>query len=84
MDINIFEPSYKSEEPKDLIKGKNKTLLYFGSLWGEWFDWDLLVEVAKRTPDSTYNMIGDSAPIQDKLSKLPSNIHFLGLKRQTE
>lgn len=84
VDINIFEPSYKSEEPKDLIKGKNKTLLYFGSLWGEWFDWDLLVEVAKRTPDSTYNMIGDSAPIQDKLSKLPSNIHFLGLKRQTE
>ena len=83
VDINIFEPSYSVEEPGDLIKGK-KTLLYFGSLWGEWFDWELLIKVAKNTPDCAYNMIGDYAGIVEKISKLPSNIHFLGMKKQTE
>ncbi len=84
VDINIFEPAYQCDMPKDLVKGKNKTLLYFGSLWGEWFDWDLLIAVAKRTSDSTYNMIGDYAAIQEKIADMPSNIHFLGMKKQIE
>lgn len=83
VDINVFEPSYKVEEPKDLVKGK-KTLLYFGSLWGEWFDWDLLIKVAEKTHDCSYNMIGDFAPIKDKVADMPSNIHFLGMKKQIE
>ena len=84
VDINVFEPAYRVEEPKDLVKGKNKTLLYFGSLWGEWFDWDLLISVAEKTKDSAYNLIGDFAAIKDKISSMPSNIHFLGMKKQIE
>lgn len=84
VDINIFEPSYKTDFPDDLKKGHNKTLLYYGSLWGEWFDWELLKEVALKCKDSSFNIIGDYAPIKDQIINLPENIHFLGLKRQTE
>lgn len=84
VDINIFEPSYKEKPVEDLIKGHNKTLLYYGSLWGEWFDWDLLNKVAQECEDSSFNIIGDYAPIQNNIRNLPKNIHFLGLKKQSE
>jgi GT2 family glycosyltransferase len=83
-DTEMFDPVFvESECPSDLVKGK-KTLLYYGSLWGEWFDWDLIEYTAKNCPDCSINMIGDYQPIVDRIKKLPSNIHFLGLKAQHE
>lgn len=83
VDSDLFEPRKKYEEPKDLIKGK-RTLLYYGSLWGTWFDWDLLKNVADMDKDISINLIGDYAGITDIKKKMPENIHFLGLKKQTD
>lgn len=78
----LFEPSGTYQKPDDLVQGK-KTLLYFGSLWGEWFDWDKLLYVAKHC-DCEINLIGDYQPIQKMAKTMPKNIHFLGLKKQVE
>lgn len=78
----IFEPTKDYQKPSDLVEGK-KTLLYFGSLWGEWFDWEKIVYVARHC-DCEINLIGDYYPIVDRIKTMPANIHFLGLKKQTE
>jgi glycosyltransferase involved in cell wall biosynthesis len=54
---------------------------YHGSLYGDWFDWDSLRRVAEANPDAAVVLIGD-----DKIRRpnLPPNVHFLGLKPQTE
>lgn len=69
-------------KPKDLVLGE-KTLLYYGSLWGSWFDWDLVNNLAKNNPTYSINLIGDYSQVFNK-DKCPSNIHFLGLKKQYE
>lgn len=79
VDSSLFEPSKEYPKPEDLVTGK-KTLLYFGSLWGEWFDWELIEYVARHC-DCEVNLIGDDKPVADKKKSLPSNIHFLGLKK---
>lgn len=80
VDARLFEPMLPYDCPRDLVKGK-KTLLYFGSLWGEWFDWDKILYVANHC-NCEINLIGDYNPIQDKLRDMPKNVHFLGLKKQ--
>lgn len=82
VDSLLFEPSRTYLKPADLVTGK-KTLLYFGSLWGEWFDWDLLVYVAEHC-DCEINLIGDYKPISDMVSSLPGNIHMLGIKKHED
>lgn len=83
VDDELFEPRKRYDKPEDLIQGE-KTLIYYGSLWGEWFDWNLIEEVAKSNPKSTINLIGDYKAVLDKKDSLPKNVHFLGLKKQTE
>jgi len=83
VDDELFEPRKSYEKPKDLIQGE-KTLIYYGSLWGEWFDWKLLESVAAANPNYSINLIGDYEPVRDKQNSLPENVHFLGLKKQTE
>lgn len=83
VDDELFEPLKKYEMPNDLKKGE-KTLIYYGSLWGEWFDWELIDKVARSNEKITINLIGDYSPIVEKIKKLPSNVHFLGLKKQTD
>lgn len=83
VDDELFEPRKKYDKPTDLVCGR-KTLLYYGSLWGEWFDWQLIEDVAKANEDITINLIGDYKAVVDKKNTLPKNVHFLGLKKQTE
>ncbi|HSJ35142.1 MAG TPA: hypothetical protein VLB85_08830, partial [Acidimicrobiia bacterium] len=54
---------------------------YHGSLYGDWFDWESLRRVAEAHPRAAVVLIGD-----DKTNRpaLPSNVHLLGLKPQTE
>lgn len=54
---------------------------YHGSLYGDWFDWESLDEVAKAFPNAAVVVIGD-----DKIPRieLPRNVHFLGLKAQVD
>lgn len=82
VDSSLFEPTRTYEKPDDLVIGK-KTLLYFGSLWGEWFDWDLLIYVAEHC-DCAINLIGDYQPIADRIKDFPSNFHFLGIKKHED
>lgn len=84
VDITIFEPKYNYMQPEDLVIGKQRTLLYFGSLWGEWFDWKLIEDTALSCPSSSFNIIGDYSGIPDIVKGMPSNVYFLGLKKQHE
>lgn len=83
VDSDLFEPRKKHEKPQDLKLGE-KTLIYYGSLWGTWFDWELLKKVAESNKNISINLIGDYAGILDIKKQMPENIHFLGLKKQTE
>lgn len=76
----LFEPLKAYEKPLDLVQGK-KTLLYFGSLWGEWFDWEKVIYVAEHCP-CEINLIGAYGGVPIDMKKLPANIHFLGEKKQ--
>ena len=82
VDDELFDSRKSYEMPNDLVKGK-KTLLYYGSLWGEWFDWNLISQLAKN-PEISINLIGDNSNISEKKSSMPSNVHFLGIKKQTD
>lgn len=84
VNIEIFEPSRPYARPNDLFVGRKKTLLYFGSLWGEWFDWEKIDYIARNCPYCAINLIGDYSGCRDKMTKLPKNVHFLGIKKQTE
>ncbi len=83
VDSDLFEPRKRYEKPEDLVIGK-KTLIYYGSLWGSWFDWELLEKVANQCTEVEINLIGDYAGITEIVKKMPKNIHFLGLKKQTD
>lgn len=81
VDDELFEPRKQYEKPLDLVTGE-KTLLYYGSLWGEWFDWDIIKAVANSNEKISINLIGDDSSIKNIKDEMPSNVHFLGLKTQ--
>ncbi|GAK43449.1 hypothetical protein TCA2_5947 [Paenibacillus sp. TCA20] len=80
VDSDLFEQLIEYTVPSDLIIGK-KTLLYYGSLWGEWFDWDIITYIALNRPDYQINLIGDFEPIEHIRRTMPNNVHFLGFKK---
>lgn len=83
VDDEMFFPLKQHEKPEDLVIG-SKTLIYYGSLWGEWFDWEIVFGVAKANPDYEINLIGDYQGIMNVVTKSPQNVHYLGLKKQEE
>lgn len=83
VNIEVFEPLKHYDRPADLKKGR-KTLLYFGSLWGEWFEWDRIDYIAEKCPECEINLIGDYSGCMERVRKKKKNVHFLGLKKQTE
>lgn len=83
VDDELFNGRKEYERPYDMVLG-TKTLTYYGSLWGTWFNWDLVYEIADKNPRVSINLIGDYSGIRDIVSNSPSNIHYLGLKSQAE
>lgn len=83
VDEELFCGLKEYDKPWDLVTDK-VTLLYYGSLWGEWFDWDLVIDLAIKNPRYSINIIGDYANIGRIMNICPHNIHFLGLKKQIE
>ena len=84
VDLELFNPwGQDYHQPEDLIIGC-KTLIYYGTLWGDWIDWELVEHTARLCPDCTFNIIGDFQTITGFSVKLPSNIYFLGVKIQTQ
>ncbi len=82
VDDELFDPRKNYEKPNDLILGE-KNLLYYGSLWGEWFDWEIIKNLAKDKTVSI-TLIGDYSGIKNIVEEMPENVHFLGLKKQTD
>lgn len=82
VDDHLFDYHRTYECPDDLAVGE-KTLLYYGSLWGTWFDWDTIFAIAKAFPTYKINLIGDHHCITERVKDAPSNVKFLGLKSQS-
>ncbi len=74
----LFNPDRQYVRPADLPNAE-WTAIYIGALWGPWFDWDLLVEVAQAFPEAALVVIGD---YRGQCENPPGNLHFLGLKPQ--
>jgi glycosyltransferase involved in cell wall biosynthesis len=66
-----------SAPPIDLPPGQ-PLLGYHGSLYGDWFDWGAITEVAEAFPTGAVAIIGDAR----RPPPVPENVHFLGPKAQ--
>lgn len=74
----LFDPRRHYPRPSDLPEAE-WSAIYIGALWGEWFDWDLLVALAQRYPEASIVVIGD---YRGQCPNPPSNLKFLGLRPQ--
>jgi len=80
VNAEVFRPSVEYSRPSDL-PSTGPVLVYVGALWGGWFDWELLAQVASNYPSATIVLIGD---VRSPTIALGPNVRFLGLKAQTE
>lgn len=82
VNTRIFKKDSCYLPPNDLPKGK-PIVIYVGAMWGEWFDWDLLYEIAQKL-NINLVLIGNCP--QEKVLELKNykNIYYLGLKPQFE
>lgn len=79
VNLRLFDPDLSRPRPRDLPEGQWRAI-YIGALWGDWFDWQLLVSIARRYEDAAVVVIGD---YRDQCRDRPPNLHFLGLKPQS-
>ena len=78
----VYFNSYKSlPRPADFPAKYKKNILYFGSMYGEWFDWGALKLAARGNPAIGFIMIGEPPQILDDM---PENIIFTGMKSNSE
>ncbi len=75
----IFDHYIKHLKPIDYEEGK-VSLLYYGSLYGEWFAWDHIAAAASANPDANIYLIGD----KPNGISVAENVKFLGGKKITE
>ncbi|MFM7142731.1 MAG: glycosyltransferase, partial [Alphaproteobacteria bacterium] len=83
VDRALFDPDSPRARvvPADFERGE-RTLVYAGSLWGDWFDWDVVAGTAAARPSWRILLIGD--PPAERRPGLPDNVRFLGLKPQSD
>ena len=79
VNLRLFDPQRAYLRPADLPEA-DQIITYIGALWGEWFDWALLLEVARHNPESAVVVIGD---YRGQCPATEPNLHFLGLKPQS-
>lgn len=73
---NAVNPRGLTVQKDSYTQGKEKLNIgYFGHLTEAWFDWNLIIKLAKKNPEWEVHIIGYGAP--DNL-KLPNNIHMYG------
>jgi len=74
----LFNPERNYLRPADLPSAA-WVAIYVGALWGEWFDWELLVKVAQTYPEAAVVVVGDYS---GQCQNPPPNLYFLGLRPQ--
>jgi glycosyltransferase involved in cell wall biosynthesis len=77
--LRLFDPARTYDRPADLPGGARPIALYSGALWGDWFDWPLLLALARNSPQVDFVMIGD---YRGQCPEMLPNLFFLGLKPQ--
>ena len=78
-EFNLYYNSYQHNTITDARKKYNKIILYYGSLYGSWFDWDLITYSASKNPNFGFILIGDyNDKISNKISEY-ENIILTGL-----
>lgn len=75
---HLFDRERSYPRPTDFPSAE-WSAVYIGALWGEWFDWDLVVQIAVRHSEAAIVVIGD---YRGQCKNPPSNLYFLGLKPQ--
>jgi hypothetical protein len=80
VNTSLFDPQRAWVRPADLPLAE-WTAIYTGALWGDWFDWDLLKQIAASFPHASIVVIGD---YRGQAGSVPANLHFLGLKAQRD
>lgn len=75
----IFDHYLKHQRPAEYEHGK-AALLYYGSLYGEWFAWDYIAAAAAANPDANLYLIGD----KPNGVSVAENVKFLGGRKITE
>ncbi|MCH8877888.1 MAG: polysaccharide pyruvyl transferase family protein [Chloroflexi bacterium] len=80
VDLQLFDRSLPFARPEDMPLC-DRSAVYVGAVWGEWFDWDLLLQLAHSLPSILFVIIGD---YRGQCVSPPDNLHFLGLKPQRE
>ena len=75
---------FASPRPNDLLKNLPKPIVgYYGAI-ADWFDLDLLTELAESRPQYTFVLIGQVHQVDvSRLQSLP-NVHLLGEKNYRE
>ena len=71
----IFDSYRRYPRPVEYLEN-HRAILYFGSLYGEWFDWDSVNAAARRSPDARFYLIGD-VPASVNVE---ANVLFLGAR----
>jgi glycosyltransferase involved in cell wall biosynthesis len=80
VDPRLFDPSIPRPTPSDLRRGA-PTVVYVGSLWGEWVDLDLVERVARALPAARFNLIG---PAGSRRLPAAPNLAILGMRAQSD
>ena len=73
---NAWSPDLLHEAPRATVESGTITLGYFGHLTETWFDWDLLIECARRRPEWRIHLIGYGGGW--RTTRLPDNVTYVG------
>ncbi len=79
VNLHLFNQRKAYPVPADLPR-TGLVITYIGALYGNWFDWDLLVDTARAYPQASVAVIGD---YRGQCPDALPNLHFLGLKPQS-
>jgi glycosyltransferase involved in cell wall biosynthesis len=80
VNTRLFVPNRWYQRPADLPRAE-WVMMYVGALWGEWFNWELLIRLADAYPEAAVVVIGD---YRGQCPEQRPNLHFLGLKPQRD
>ncbi|HEY8472996.1 MAG TPA: hypothetical protein VIL37_10235 [Natronosporangium sp.] len=80
--VHVVPNGLDRQFPRPASRGvpATPTIGYFGHLTDRWFDWQLVIDAAKRYPDYRFELAGHQQPDLT----LPSNVELLGLLSHPE